>query len=159
MSDHERYGLPSPYIYLLLLFIFAIIVPLAILSPIIVRILGLTTGAGLISSIYTFITLVFLIMFVPLSVMIELLYSRWKRRKFRTGSFLLLCGGFCEALLVLVVISLAFESAFPELSFTHEPFPGLAGLALGMAIGLPVIAIGLTIRIRRVREYLVKAFD
>jgi hypothetical protein len=145
--------------YSLIFVIFAFTILYIFLWPFFARFLGVGPNTGFLISMRVFITFAFIIMSIPISVMIELFYSRLKGRKFRLRNFLLLFAPLCEFMLVLNAVGLAFQLAFPRLSLTNEPFTGLTGIAIGMMVALPLLAIGLTSRIPKLRAYLMKSFE
>ncbi len=109
------------------------------------------------ASLRTALVLGFLVIMFPMVIAVEVIYCRWKEREFRVKNVLV--GAFLvgEAILIMAVVTFVFEFAFPKLSFERDQF--LGGLALGLTIGLPVVAIGLTVKIPEVRAYLSKAFE
>jgi membrane protease YdiL (CAAX protease family) len=157
MTKGNDYMLSPLYTFILIAFIFAVGILFNFLIPVLKQVFGLGPETSIATGIRVFGTFFFLMIAVPMSVMIESFYSRLKKRRFRWRNFLLLIAPVCEAILVLNIVGLAFEFAFPGLSFSHEPFAGMAGLALGMMVALPVVAIGLTGR--RFSAYLRKAFQ
>ena len=153
MGDYSGGRLPDKHIYLMLAIFFSIFVPFIFLVDFIIRSLGFSPEMGFIPFMRIIMSLFYLVMFVPSSILIEFFLSRWKNRKFRMGGFLVSCGIFAEAILVMLIVSFAFDLAFPGLNFNHEPFPGLTGLALGLMIAFPLISIGVTGKIPKVQKY------
>jgi len=113
----------------------------------------------LLASIRTILTFEFLIVIFPVSVAVELLYVKWKKRQIRMSNILILGAMFFEFLVVMFALSWVFDTALPGLYFANEPFVGVTGFVLGLTISLPILVIVLTSRIRRLREYVNKSFE
>ncbi|MEM2889684.1 MAG: hypothetical protein QXR42_09495 [Candidatus Bathyarchaeia archaeon] len=83
----------------------------------------------------------------------EFSYSRIKKRSFRPRNillFLLMFGEFIVVALILLKLFDVFLSELPLL--TQAPFASIA-------VSIPSIVVALTSRIKKVREYVKKAFD
>lgn len=152
--------LPSSHVYSILLLVFAMVVVVILLSPAITRdYLQMSPDTALIPFLRVSILVMFAVILFPSSFLIELAYAHWRKRDIRLLNVLISSAIMGEAVLLMIALSFAFDFAFPRLSLTNEPFSGLAGLVLGLIVGLPTLAIGLTSRIPKVREYIKKAFE
>jgi len=126
---------------------------------IVVQYLGLSFEKNLLASMRLMLSLMLLIMVLPLSIVIEVMWSRWKRRVFHTSGVLASILLLLEVVLILFMAATIFDFLFPGLHFTTEPFAGLTGLVLGLLVGLPMVAVALTIRIPKVHTYMKRAFE
>ncbi len=142
-----------------LVFIFAVIVPLGILTPRIVQsVFRLSPDTDFLLFTSTAITIGLLIIVTPGALFTEAVYAKWRKRKLRLTNFLIMTTIMAEGIVVVNAFSFIVQFLLPGLSFTNEPFVGLAGLILGLMIGLPVLIIALTSRIPRLRSYLKAMF-
>lgn len=149
--------LPTLYGVILLTFLFALTLTVGpLVISFVQNFLGLTVETSFIAFTRTIITLGLVTMMFPYMVLLEALYCRWKKRKFRLLDILVLAGMLGAGILVLNAFSFTVQLTLPRLSFTNEPFVGVAGLVLGLTIALPVLTVALVSRIPRVREYLKK---
>lgn len=149
-----KYSLPTTF------FIFAISVLGTWLSLMVTQVVfKLTIETSFLAFFRTLMIFTLFIVVFPLSVAVEILYVKWKKRRLRPRNIFLGSAVIGEAVVALIVISLIFESLFPGLSFTHEPFLGASGLVLGLTVSFPIIIVGLTSRIPRLRQYVRKAFE
>ena len=152
-------SIPESYIYVSLVFTFALLFLAIWVSDLIMTRLGSASAIGFIPFARTYISVGFASIIVPLSVMIEIIYSKWRRRGIRPLNVLVFLAIFAEYIAAMIAISFLFDSLFPGLSFQSEPFSGLTGLALGSMVGIPLIIILLTSRIPRIAVYVKRAVE
>jgi len=127
-------------------------------SVTLVRYLGFSFEQDFIGSTWRMISLLFIMASVPLSIIVEMIWDQWKNKGLSTIRVVISAMLFFESMLVISLTGLFFEVLFPGLSFTHEPFPGLTGLALGLMIGLPMLVVLFTFNIPIVRGYMRKVY-
>ena len=122
--------------------------------------LGIEGEKDFIGAVWRGMFFEFLVLVFPVAIAIEVMWVRWKERKFHMLSVAISTALFLETAVVLVSIGFAFEILFPGLSFaTAAPFPGFAGLIFGLLIAIPLLVLTLTYRIPKVRNYVKKAFE
>ena len=159
MTEETHKELPSIYSYLTGALVLGLIPLIAWVSLTITSILGLDLGATFMATVRVYFTVGFLLLFFPLAIWVEFVYSRWRRRRFRPRNILIAIEMFGAGILIMILISFIFEFAFPNLSFSNEPVSGLAGLAVGLMAGLPALTIALINMIPRVRRHIKRAFE
>lgn len=150
---------PELYGYVFTFFGIAISVLGTWISVIIVQYSGLSFERNFLVSMRLILTLMSLVVILPMSIAIEAMWTRWKNRRFRFSGVLASLALFLESLFILIVTASVFDLLFPGLYFSTEPFLGLTGVVLGLLVGLPMIAIVLTIKIPKVDALLKKAFE
>lgn len=123
------------------------------------RNLGFSFQNNFMGSLWRMMSLTLIAAAFPIAVLVELMWDRWKKRKFHVLSVVVSALMLFEYVLIVSITGLIFEVAFPGLHFTNEPFPGLTGLGLGMMVGLPMLTVAFTIRIPKVRDYVRRAFE
>ncbi|MGB8780310.1 MAG: hypothetical protein WCD81_06630 [Candidatus Bathyarchaeia archaeon] len=158
--DRNRGGGP-PQIYGIIFIIFVTVISLlgSWLSLVVVRDLGLKEEKAFLAFAWRVVFFSFLFIFFPMSVAIEIMFSRWKKRKLRVHSVLAVALLLFVYMLVLSLIGFIFEEVFPSLYFTNEPFLGLTGLVLGFMVMLPLLIVVFTARARKIHAYIRKAFE
>jgi len=160
MGDNNKKEPPLSYTLLVILFVFAVGLPDIWLSLHIVQnYLGLQLDSNYFKFMGLLEIIVFLIMLFPASILIEFIYSRWKKRKLRLVNIFIISAMIGEAIFCMFVFYSVFAFTFPDLSLTNEQFSGLNGLLLGLMIALPMVIVGLTSRIPKLREYVIKIFE
>ena len=155
-EPHER---PSEF-YGYALVIFGIVISsLGMwLSVTIVRNLGSVPEMNWIAFMRNATCLMFLFVVFPMSIVVEMMYAHWKKRKPHLLGVSAIALMLLEVVAALFVTGYVFDLLFPGLSFTNEPVAGLTGTVLGLMIGLPLIVAALTIRTSKARAFLHKAF-
>lgn len=161
MSDTGRISErpPERYGYLVVFFALAISGLGAWVGISLIRHFGLSFENDYIPVIRLMIGSGSLVFILPGSVLSEFLWAHWKHRKFHLSGVLAGSLFLLEFVVVMFLTATIFDLLFPGLYFTREPFTGLTGLVLGLIIGLPMIAMVLTIRIPKVDAYMKKAFE
>jgi len=160
MSDNSKEKPPLSYTLLVIIFVFAVGLPdIWLALHIVQNYLGLQLGSNYFLFMGMLEIIVLLIMLFPASVLIEFIYSRWKKRKLRVVNVFIMSAMISEAIFCMFVFYSVFAFTFPELSLTNEQFSGLNGLLLGLMIALPMIIVGLTSRIPKLRKYVIKIFE
>jgi hypothetical protein len=158
--DRNRSEMP-PQIYGILLIIFVMVIGFlgSQLSVIVVRNLGLNEEKAFLAFAWRVIFFGFLMTIFPMGIAIEIIWSRWKKRKLRVHSVLVVALLLLAYLLFLSLFGFIFENVFPDLYFTNEPFPGLTGLLLGFMPTLPILIVVLAGRTRKIHDYVKRAFE
>ena len=152
--SQEGHALPASYRGISLATVFILILIVIPLTTFVTQsILGLDLETDFVTGASAYIAVGLLFFVAPIAILVEVLYAKWRKRKLRIFNIFVTAAIVLEGILVMIVFSFVVNLVFPGLSFTNEPFVGLAGLVLGLMIGLPVLTIALTSRIPRVRKY------
>lgn len=125
----------------------------------IVTYLGFNGGKDFIGAMWRLVFFGLLLVVLPTALATEIMWARMKKRRLRLLSTVSIALLMLEDCVVVAATGFALEVLFPELSFTNEPFTGMMGLALGLLVALPLLAVALTYRIKRIHSYVRKAFE
>lgn len=158
--DRNRGGGP-PQIYGIIFIVFVTIISLlgTWLSLVVVRDLGLIEEKAFLAFAWRVVFFGFLFIFFPMAVAIEIMFSRWKKRKLRVHSVLVVALLLFAYMLVLSLIGFIFEEVFPNLFHTNGPFAGWTELVLVFMVMLPLLIVVFTARTRKIHDYIRKAFE
>jgi hypothetical protein len=117
-------------------------------------ILNLKPGSmSLFTNIRTILVFFIGTFFTPGSVLSEFTYSRIKRRPFKSRNILLFLLIVGEVLLVALLLLTIFDVFFSELPILAQ------ALLATIGVSIPILLLAVNFRIKRIREYYMKAFE
>jgi len=117
--------------------------------------LGVNRQTAFFPSVRVFMTFFISLTLIPIAFMTELMYSRWRKRRFQVRYALVWVGLVVEAILVMNAAFLAFQFAFPNIFFSHVQSAALVASLMLFGTIVPV-TVAATTRIPRVLEYIKK---
>lgn len=131
-----------------------LLIDFLLLNSFLFDILNMKEGAmSLFSGLRILLLVLYPIGFLPASALAEVVDSRVRKRHFRLRNVFLLLLFLAEFVSIAAMLSLLLELSAPNLSLLVQ-FP-LAALCVGISL----LTMAATLRVRSIRDYMKKAFD